>query len=92
MIFSFCNPEQPHSEMWSILEDKLPQGYKYPDLDFLGMLDPTLCGKDLILEKNSLTSQYWNNGDEFWPSLTSRVPQSYSIPDGVMIRRQLEVL
>lgn len=92
MIFSFCNSENLHSDIWSILEDKVPEGYKYPDLDFLKMLDPTLYGKDHILEKNSLTSQYWNNGDEFWPLLTSLVPQTYSIPDGVLLRRQLEIL
>lgn len=92
MIFSFCNSGKTHSEIWSILEDKLPQGYQYPDLDFIEMLDPASYGKDHILEKNSLTSQYWDNGDEFWPSLISRVPQSYSIPDGLLIRRQLEIL
>ncbi|MNW39473.1 hypothetical protein D3C74_165630 [compost metagenome] len=92
MIFSICNPEKLHTEMWSIFEEKLPGGYKYPDSDFLMTLDPTLLGKDFILEKSSLTPLYWNRGDLFWPSMPSHLPGSYSIPDGTMIRRMLEVL
>ncbi|MNN11112.1 hypothetical protein D3C81_1240560 [compost metagenome] len=92
MIFNICNPKQLHTEMWDLLEEKLPEGYIYPDLDFLTSLDPTLLGKDFVLEKASLTPLYWNRGDLFWPSLSSHLPESYSIPDGAMIRRLLEVL
>ncbi|MOA44287.1 hypothetical protein D3C78_1665400 [compost metagenome] len=92
MIFSICNPEKLHTEMWNIIEEKLPKGYKYPDMDFLMTLDPTLLGKDFILGKMSLTPEYWPKGDLFWSSLPSQLPESYSVPDGTMIRRLLEVL
>ncbi|MNZ53190.1 hypothetical protein D3C78_710610 [compost metagenome] len=92
MIFNICNPEKLHTELWSLLEEKLPEDYKYPDCNFLLTLDPIFLGKDFILEKTSLTPLYWNKGDLFWPSLPSQLPDSYSIPDGAVIKRLLEML
>ena len=91
MIFSFNNYEKADTEFWSLLQQKLPKEYHFPDLPFLETLDPTRDAEPSIMDINALTPDEWDKEDSVWISLSAKLPKDYAIPDLTLIKRLCEI-